>query len=124
MEHLQNFLTTDEVTLNEAVAEEDLDDEVIEEDLDEDAVTQDLDKDVAEEQKDTDEDAVERDDCCLPARALSKTSSRASSSSVSGFTATPSPSRCGRPATSSSKTSRSSSKAASGPSAALKLGFS
>ena len=56
MEHLQNFLTTDEVTL---VAEEDLDDEVIEEDLDEDAVTLDLDNEVAEEQEDTDEDAIE-----------------------------------------------------------------
>ena len=65
--------------------------------------------------------------CCVLPCALSKTSSRASSTSLSGslgLTATPSPSRCRRPATSSSKMSRSSSKAASGPSAALKLGFS
>ena len=47
MEHLQNFLTTDKVTLDEVVAEEDLDDEVIEEDLDEDARTLDLDNEIS-----------------------------------------------------------------------------
>ena len=63
--------------------------------------------------------------CCFLPRTPSKTSPRASSTSLSGSlssTATPSPSRCRRPANSSSKTSRSSFKAASGPIAALKLG--
>ena len=65
--------------------------------------------------------------CCVLHCALFKTSSRDSSTSISGswgLTATPSPSRCRRPATLFSKTSRSSSEAASGPSAALKIGFS
>ena len=72
-------------------------------------------------------DKYRQDKYCLDCSALSKTSSRDSSTSISGswgLTATPSPSRCRRPATLFSKTSRSSSKAASGPSAALKLGFS